>query len=362
MFSFCKVRLELLRKINTSGGTENDRRTISAKVENYRRDARICRDEFTILFAPAIQKAVMDSEALGIPLPPTFPRRGLSDDIVDNITPFTDKPPSDEVPQENRKRKSLSRAQQALQALAAELEEPAVLLPSAYHKVIREHVGMKVAVETETRLREGLAMEGLDRLRLHLTTYKALQLRKSQVSGVINNTDIDRRIDEKRIATDRAKYQYRKNRYLLRILGMHENHAKFKPLLDRDCYAFVITAAESRLGDSHRLPSWIWGDFGYIVKVKDGDIRNFLDDSEYAMCWKVWAATQRGHAGLKAHWFRHSALVRRWEEAVHTRREEMYRTLRSYHADKQKWLDRAGQHDTAGRLGAGSFARRYADA
>ena len=278
--SLCNARLELLRKIHTCSGTENDRRTISAKVENYRRDARICRDEFAILFEPAIQKAVADAEALGIPLPSTFPRRTPSDDIADNITPFTDKPPLDEVPQENKKRKSLSRAQQALQAMAAELQEAAVLLPSAYHKVIRAHVGMKIAVDTEKKLREGLATEGLDRLRLHLTTYKVLQLRKSQVSGVINNTDVDRRIGEKRIATDRAKYQYRKNRYLLRVLGMAENHAKFKPLLDTDCYAFVITAAESRLGDSHRLPSWIWGDFGYVVKVKDGDIRNFLDDSE----------------------------------------------------------------------------------
>ena len=70
-------------------------------------------------------------------------------------------------------------------------------------------------------------------------------------------------------------------------------------------------------------------------------------------------ATEYVHAGLKAHWFRHSALVRRWNEAVHTRREEMYRTLFSYRTDQQKWLDRAEQRDTAGRLGAGSFARRY---
>ena len=65
--------------------------------------------------------------------------------------------------------------------------------------------------------------------------------------------------------------------------------------------------------------------------------------------------------GLKAHWFRHSALVRRWKEAVKTRREEMYRTLRSYNADRAKWLTRAGERETAGLLGSAAYARRYAD-
>ena len=140
---------------------------------------------------------------------------------------------------------------------------------------------MKLAVETERLLREGLATDALNKLRLHITTYKALELRKTQVSGVINNTDVDHRLQDKRKATDRAKYEYRKNRHLLRILGMPEDHSKFRRLEDRDCSAFAIVAAEFQLGDSNRLPSWIWGDFSYVMQVKDGDIRKFLDDSEY---------------------------------------------------------------------------------
>ncbi|EJF55675.1 hypothetical protein DICSQDRAFT_184244 [Dichomitus squalens LYAD-421 SS1] len=335
-------RLALLRKINSCDGTDKDSKAIGAKLEHYRRDARICQDECHILLVPAVAKAVMDAQTSCQVLPPTFPRRIPSDDLAEKIAPFTDKPPSHEVAQGGKKRKCLSRAQKALQAMAAELQEPAILLPSAYHRLIRDHVGMKVAVATERKLREGLAAEALDRLRLHLTTYKALQLRKTQVSGVINNTNVDQRIAEKREATDRAKYEYRKNRHLLRILGMPEDDAKFKPLKDSDCSAFVITDAERQRGDSHRLPSWIWGDFSYVLQVRNGDIRQFLDDS------------------LKAHWFRHGALVGRWKEAVRTRREEMYRTLRSYRRDRAKWLTRADDREKVGRLGSAAYARRQA--
>ena len=135
-------------------------------------------------------------------------------------------------------------------------------------------------VVTERKLREGVANEALNKLRLHLTTYQALELRRKNVSGVIQNTEVDRRLSEKRLATDRAKHDYRENRYLLRVLGMPEDDATFKPLEDRHCYAFAITAAEHRIGDSHRLPSWIWGDFSYVAEVQGPDIRKFLDDSE----------------------------------------------------------------------------------
>ncbi|KAI1787177.1 hypothetical protein LXA43DRAFT_896623 [Ganoderma leucocontextum] len=336
------TRLDLLRKINASDGTAADCKKITAKVEHYRRDLRICSDEFEILLAPAVAKAIEDADALGARLPTTFPRRTASEDKEQKITPFTDKPPADEIAHVITKRKSESRAQKALHAMATELEESAILLPSSYHKLVRDHVGMKTALDTERKLREGLAAEALDKLRLHLTTHQALELRRKQVSGVINNTEVDRRLADKRFATDRAKYAYRKHRHLLRVLGMAENDSKFKPLRDQDCYAFAITAAEHRLGDSHRLPSWIWGDFSYITKVANGDIRNFLDDS------------------LKAHWFKHSALVRRWREAVSTRREEMFRTLKSYRANNAQWLRRADELDDSGKGGAAAYARRQA--
>ena len=272
--------LDILRKIDAVEANAQECRKIAAKMDNYRRDLRICHDEFEVLMAPAVAKATQDVVSTTRSLPPTFPRHSPTDDIAQNVTAFTDKPPSYEVVTDTTKRKALTRAQKTLQGFAQELSESGIILPSAYHHLVREHVSMKTAVETERRLREGLAAEALDRVRLHLTTHKALELRRREVSGVIKNTDFDRRLTEKRLATDRAKYEYRKNRYLLRVLGMPDDHPKYKPLLDTDCYAFAITAAEHQLGDSHRLPSWIWGDFSYVVKVKEGDIRKFLDDSK----------------------------------------------------------------------------------
>ena len=46
---------------------------ITAKVETYRRDLRVCHDEFEILVAPAVAKAIEDAETDGRPLPHTFP-------------------------------------------------------------------------------------------------------------------------------------------------------------------------------------------------------------------------------------------------------------------------------------------------
>nr|VWO95310.1 Copper resistance-associated P-type ATPase [Ganoderma boninense] len=340
-FRLESFRIELLRKIETAEPNAQECKKIAAKVENYRRDLHICHDEFEVLMAPAVAKAIEDANSYHDTLPKSFPRRTQVDDVAESITPFTDKPPSYELVPSTTKRKKMSRAQKTLQGFFAELSDGGVVLPSGYHRLVRDHVGLKAAVDTERKLREGLAAEALDKLRLHLTTHKALEQRRRQVSGVVNNTDVDRRLTEKRLATDRAKYEYRKNRHLLRVLGMPDNHPKFKQLRDSDCYAFAITAAEHRLGDSHRLPSWIWGDFSYVVKVKDGDFRQFLDDS------------------LKAHWFRHSAFVRRWREAVFTRREEMYRTMQSYHANRELWLARADLWEKQARLGAAAFARRY---
>ena len=271
-------RLGLLRKINASDGSANDQRKIANKVELYRRDLRICAEEFEAQLAPALAKAIADVQDSSESLPATFPRRDDKDE-PNGITPFNDNPPADEQVPQPPKRKSQSRAEKALQAMATELQETAILLPSAYHKQVRDHVGMKIAIDTEKSLREGLAAEALDKLRFHLTTHQAVEYRRKNVSGVVNNTEVDRRLADKRLATDRAMYAYRKQRHLLRVLGMPEDDPKFKPLREQDCYAFAITAAEHRLGDSHRLPSWIWGDFSYVAKVKDGDIRNFLDDS-----------------------------------------------------------------------------------
>lgn len=274
------TRISLLRKINACDGSVPEAKKIESRMELYRRNLRNCAAEFEVQMAPAVAKAVQDAHADSrLPLPAIFPRRTTIEDRVQAILPFNDKLPAGEALHEWSKRKSKSRAQKALEAMAVELQESTVLLASDFDKRVRDHVGMKMAVDTEKKLREGLAAEALDKLRLHLTTYLAVEQRRRNGSGVIHNTEIDNRLAEKRLAIERAKYMYRNQRHLLRVLGMPEDHAQFKHLLDEHCHAFAIIAEEFSRGDSHRLPSWIWGDFSYVAKVQDGDIRNFLDDS-----------------------------------------------------------------------------------
>ena len=253
---------------------------ITAKVETYWRDLHICHDKFEILMAPAVTKAIQDTELATHTLPWTFPQHAPANNVAQGITPFTEKPPLYELVLNTTKHKTLTQAQKTLQALARELADSRVLLPSDYHVLICEHVGMKTTLKMERKLCKGLATEALDKLCLHLTMHKALEYRRQQVSGVINNTVVNKCLTKKRLTTDCAAYEYHKDRYLLRVLGMPEDHSKFKLLLDTNCYAFTVTTAEFRIGDSNQMPSWIWGDFSYIVKVKDGNIRKFLDNSE----------------------------------------------------------------------------------
>ena len=237
--------LKLLHTIHASGGTANDCLKITAKVENYHRNLQICATKFDNLLSLAVTKAVEDATTIPTHLPTTFPCRTIADDRQDGIAPFTDKLPADEVTDINpNKCKTETRAQKALRALTNELEDSTLLFPSAYHKQICDHIGMKTAVDTERKLCEGLAAEALDKLRLHLTTAMALEQGWQQISGVVENTEVDRRLMEKCITTDRAKYAYCHNRHLLCILGMEENDTKFKPLCDEDCYTIAITAEE----------------------------------------------------------------------------------------------------------------------
>ena len=320
---------------------------MATKLETYRADARSCQKLFHEWIEPAVQVAC---EAVKHDmLPKSFPKRDPKDDMARGIT---SQPP--EILK--RKRKPRSRAQKALAAMNEELAEPLVLLPSAYHSKIREHTDMTKAVETELALRQGQADEALDDLRLHIATYESLEQRKKEGSGVRHNTTMDRRLDNKRAAQHRARDRYRAVRDIMLILGMSQDDPKFKELRDSDLKAFTLTLVEQRLGDSYRLPSWIWGDFSFVNQVKKGEMRTFLEASKqttYQCCRHA-----NLDAGMRVHWFRHHSLVLRWTEELKTRREEIYRCAEFFASYEQEWLIRATGHEHEGKQGAAAYARR----
>ena len=139
---------------------------------------------------------------------------------------------------------------------------------------------MAQAVRHERLLREGFARDALDDLRMHITTHASLVDRKKQQSGVIWNTGMDNRLARKQQAIDAAATRYRTIRQILIALGMDENDPELRPLEDKDKKAFVIISEEQVLGDSRCKPSWIWGDFLFIGKLKDSAMKTFMLDSK----------------------------------------------------------------------------------
>ena len=72
------------------------------------------------------------------------------------------------------------------------------------------------------------------------------------------------------------KGRYRAERQLLLLLGMPESNSKFKRLNEADCKAFTILDVERRLGDSQKLPSWIWGDFSFLNRTDADGVKKFM--------------------------------------------------------------------------------------
>ncbi|EIW51995.1 uncharacterized protein TRAVEDRAFT_136413 [Trametes versicolor FP-101664 SS1] len=308
------TRENLRHEIQTSSRTEKDRRKLTTQLEAFVKQAAGCQEMHARYLQPCISAAIQSISATGHPS--TFPRRDPVDDVACGITAGT----------------------------PVDSDDPATqfLLPSDYHSHIRGATSMTELVNFERELRRGQANEALDDLRLHLTTYLSLEDRKRQVSGVIRNTAWDRRLTKKTAAINAAKKEYRQVRQTLRILGMPEDDEHLQPLEDKDCKPFVIVVEEQQHSDSKRKPTWIWGNFAYIDQIEPGEIKNYLED-----CARV-------------HWFQQSARKQRWEEECYVRREEMFRTRKTYHHYRQMWRKRAVGHAIHGKGGAAAYARRQA--
>ena len=318
-------------------------------MDDFRRDRQACQEEFEKWIEPAVRAAC--NAFKDAVLPPTFPKRDPRDDAAAGVSSTAAPAPL------KKKRKTESRAQKALNAMAEELNDLGVVLPSAYHSKIRKHSDMKQVVQTELALRQGQADEALDELRLHIATFEALEKRKRQGSGIRHNTAMDGRLEKKRAAQHRAKDRYRAIRDIMLILGMSPDDEKFRVLQDTDLRAFTLTTVEQQLGDSYMLPSWIWGDFSFMNQVKAGEMRAFLEASELSKP-NSGAVDTETTQGMRVHWFRHHALAQRWTEETKTRREEIFRTAAFFADSEREWCKRAAQREQDGRRGAAAYARR----
>ncbi|KAI0349199.1 hypothetical protein OH77DRAFT_121712 [Trametes cingulata] len=333
-------RKKLRKQVMAYDGSEKARSRLATQVSDFRDKALACREKCEGRIDLAVKTAV--SRVDPSQQRDSFPMRDPADDCANGLRESLNAIGEPNGVQSTGKAKKTSKKDKTIADMLRNLDELQIPLPSDYHSAVRAQSCMADFVKIERALREGEANDALDVLRLHLTTYLSLEVRKTQGEGVVHNTIGDRRLQEKRVAIEAAKQRYREVYHLLRVLGMPKKHCRYKPLRDEDCKPFTLLMGEQKLGDSYKLPTWIWGDFSFAQKLAKGQMKNFVSDA------------------ARAHWFRHSALKTRWEEEVNVRLEEMWRTATFFAVQEAQWLEYAKDWERAGSSGTCVTARRRA--
>lgn len=262
-----ECREKLTASVLAFKGNDQERTRLKGRVDAFCDRAEACSTEYDPLIQPALRDAMADVK-LG-DFPSSFPDRDDQDDLAQGL-PLMPKT-KDET--------SVPKSEWAVKQLA-KLNNRTFRLPSDCHSEVRWKDSMADLVRIKRAQREVQANEALDALRLHLTTYLALSVRKKEGTGIIHNTEADRRLQEKRAVIDRWQDVYRKRRHVLLVLGMADDNSTYRPLLDEDCKPFTILVNETLSGDSYKLPTWIWGNFDYARKLSPGELKTFVGDGK----------------------------------------------------------------------------------
>ncbi|KAI0649157.1 hypothetical protein C8Q79DRAFT_999013 [Trametes meyenii] len=341
-----RVTQEKLRKQATEyDGTEKARTVIAGTVQKFREDVLACKEEYDVRVKSAIATALASLRAEDYP--EGFPARSIDDDMTQGISLWSSKgkavvPPKAAKAKAKRRKESVpSEDDETISLWLDVINKMDFPLPSDYHSAVRRHPAMTELVRIERSMHEGQANEALDLLRLHLSTYLSLKVRRERANNATDTRKADGRLQEQKKVTDDAKECYRATRQLLLVLGMEADDPKYQVLRDEDCKPFVLFIGEQQLGDSYRLPTWIWGNFDFVERVSVEELKKFVKDS------------------LHTHWFRHSALKSRWGEEVASRREEMWRTWTFFTMFEGRWLARAQRWQDSECAGTRAAACRY---
>ncbi|KAI0644659.1 hypothetical protein C8Q79DRAFT_1001927 [Trametes meyenii] len=325
MLEIERDKLDLIRDVRAADPSKvRLRNALTKKVSALRTKATICKDYFNWYVSAHLAEATATArrEILGGPtlpgtrerptrsLHPKFPWRNAADDKAHGIVVTSCSP----------------------HRLLDTLQSVRIDLPSMYHSRVRQQPALQAVVEVERKLREGQANDALHELRTHLTAMYSLEDLRHQGMGQDHGKRV-RGLSATEVEVGRrARDEYRRVRVALRVLGMNKDHETYRVLMDKDAKPFVVTAEQHRRGDSKRNPSWLWEDFSFIDNQENDEVKNVL------------LATAKA----------------RWEEELHIKREEMFRTLRFFETYTKLWDDSAEQSEKDGRYGAGVYAKRQA--
>lgn len=175
---------------------------------------------------------------------------------------------------------------QYLDALIRQVEDVSIFLPSSYHSVIRRHPAMAAAVAIERKLREGQANDALNNLRTHIAARYSLRDLRHSAPGPKHGKEVRALARGEQKIGDSAKYEYRRVRVLLRVLGMSEDDEIYQPLREEDVTHFVVVEEQYNLGDGTVQESWLWRDFSFIHLQDNEEVTEFLLQSTCGPLWR----------------------------------------------------------------------------
>lgn len=156
-----------------------------------------------------------------------------------------------------------------------EINSVQIELPSSLPKTIRDHAGMKAATEVENSLRKLQAEDALDELRTLLITSYGLNSDRRRLAGQKATTRALNALKRKWMQIRVAAGKYRRVRTIMVALGMNEDDETFMPLRREDVKAFAMFTGEEQLGDSKKMPSWIWEKINFLGAQGEGKVREY---------------------------------------------------------------------------------------
>ncbi|KAI9059805.1 hypothetical protein FKP32DRAFT_1550225, partial [Trametes sanguinea] len=186
-----------------------------------------------------------------------------------------------------------------------EVHDVSILMPSAYDPLIVREPCMREVVGFEMDIRRAQARDALDEVRTAIIGREAYKIKKIHLSGKAYTTRATNHIRSMEDGVRKAANRYRRARIALLALGMDQADPEFRPLRKEDTVKYSLDAQHRTLGESKESKPWIWERFSFADTQGDGQYQAFFDEAQ------------------RVHWFRSSALKKRWHEELRLLEEEM---------------------------------------
>ena len=229
-------------------------------------------------------------------------------------------------------------------------EADSLFMPSMLNDHTRHAHGLQVLADTERRLRKGQASDALDKLRMSILTWNLhFEFKKLEVHGQQQNTRAQHLLKMLRKEIVTAAETYRRARDALLHLGMDENDATFRPLLDSELY-LKNTSKPAKLGDNRKEDPWFW----YAGRPDGISSSAWAIESKYNYVYLLYILMKIVD---RVKWFRDRAARDRAREEKEILESEFKRSLCFFSKMADIWTELAKQDIPTGYC---SYAYRQA--